>query len=143
MVRTSKELGIAAIGAAHPVASMPAEIQVRAQPSRHITTENHGLFSHIAHDEIAGIGNFAFMSEIEPTTREQTFTLELINLSIGENPPVDETAFRVDQRFNIHSRPLLGATLYTLIIDPTLCRPLAKLQAAAPGESLETASNPV
>src|SRR5689334_5201611 len=136
VVRTSKELRVAAISPTHPVASMPAEIQVRAQPSHQITTENHGLFSHVAHDKIAGIGNFAFMSEIEPTAREQTFTLELINLSIGENSPVDETAFRVDQRLDIHSRPLLGATLYTLIIDPTLCRQLAKLQAAAPASLL-------
>src|SRR6185295_11688411 len=102
VVRTSKELRVAAISPAHPIASMPAEIQVRAQPSRQITTENHGLFSHVAHDKIARIGNFAFMSEIEPTAREQAFTLELINLSIGENPPVDEPAFRVDQRFDIH-----------------------------------------
>ena len=70
--------------------------------------------------------------------REDALALQVVNLPVGKDPPIDETAFRVDQRLNIHSRPLLGATLYTLIIDPTLCRQLAKLQAATPGESLET-----
>jgi hypothetical protein len=111
MIGTGKKLRITAIRSAHAVAAMAAKIQVPAKFSRPVTTENNRLFSHVAHNKIAGIGNFAFMAQIKPAAREQAFTLELVNLSVGKNPPVDETAFWVDQRLDIHSRRLLRPAL--------------------------------
>src|SRR5262249_18274247 len=111
MIRTGKKLRITAIRAAHTIAAMAAKIQVRVKFSLPVTTENNWIFPHVAHDKIAGIGNFAFMAQVKPAAREQAFTLEFVNPSVGKNQPVDETAFRVDQRLDIHSSRLLRPAL--------------------------------
>jgi hypothetical protein len=36
------------------------------------------------------------MAKIKPATRKDPFALQLVNLSIGKDAPVDETAFGID-----------------------------------------------
>ena len=36
------------------------------------------------------------MAEIEPAAREQTLALQLIDIAVGEDAPVDKAAFRID-----------------------------------------------
>ena len=76
---------------------------MRAQLAVCIAAQDHRLFTHVAGDEIAGIGDFAFVAEIEPAAREETLALQLVNFTVGEYAPVDKTAFRIDKRLDIHS----------------------------------------
>jgi hypothetical protein len=105
MIGTGEELGVAAIGATHSVAAVTAYIQVRAQAAAEIAAENYWLFAHIARDKISRLGNFTLMPQIEPAAREQALALQFIDFTVSKNPPVKETAFRVDQRFDVHASP--------------------------------------
>src|SRR6185503_13194347 len=48
-------------------------------------------------------GDLAFMAQIKPAAREEPLALELVDLGVGKNAPVDKTAFRIDQRLDIHA----------------------------------------
>ena len=105
MIGAGKQFGVAAVGATDAIAAMAAEIEMRAQLAVQIAAQNDRFFAHIAGDEIPGMGNLAFMTEIEPAAREHPLAFQLIDLAVGEDAPVDETAFRVDERFDFHPTP--------------------------------------
>jgi hypothetical protein len=59
MIGAGEKLGIATVGAAHPVTAVAAEVQESAEPPVQIAAQDHRLFPHIDSHEITGIGNFA------------------------------------------------------------------------------------
>jgi hypothetical protein len=61
------------------------------------------LFPHIRGNEIAGIGDLAFVAEIKPTTGEETLAFQLVDLTVGKNATVYETGFWIDKRLDLHS----------------------------------------
>ena len=92
---------------------MTTEIEMRAQAAVQIAAQDDRFFAHIARDEIPGMGNLAFMTKIEPAAREHPLAFQLIDLPVGENAPVDEPSFRVDERFYFHPTPPSVRELYS------------------------------
>jgi hypothetical protein len=45
------------------------------------------------------------MAKIKPATREYPFAFQLVDLPVGEDAPVDEPSFRVDESFYFHPTP--------------------------------------
>ncbi len=68
---------------------MAAQIQMSAQLAVQIAAQDDRLLAHVTGDEITGIGNLAFVAEVEPAARKQTLAFQLVDLSVGENAPVD------------------------------------------------------
>ena len=54
--------------------------------------------------------DLAFVTEIEPAAGEEPLAFQLVNLTVGKDAAIDETAFRIDKRPNLHAALLQGST---------------------------------
>jgi hypothetical protein len=102
VIRAGKELGVAAVGTAYPVATVATEVQEGAETPAQIAAQDNRLFSHIRRNEVAGMGHLAFVAKVEPTASEEMFTFSLVDLPVGKNAPIYQTAFWIDKRLDLH-----------------------------------------
>jgi hypothetical protein len=105
VIGAGKQFRVAPIGATNAIAAVTAEIEMRAQAAVQIAAQDDRFFAHIARDEIPWTGNLAFMAKIKPAMREYPFAFQLVDLPVGEDAPVDEPSFRVDESFYFHPTP--------------------------------------
>jgi hypothetical protein len=102
VIRAGEKLGVAAVGAAHPVATVATEIQKGAETPAQIPAQDDRLFSHIHGNEVAGMRHLAFVAEVEPTAGEEMLALQLVDLPVSKDTPVHQTAFRINKRLDFH-----------------------------------------
>src|SRR5579875_2371135 len=76
MISASKSAGcLPALELTYRVRSMTASIQQQVQPAIPVAHQENRLQPHPARDELARLGNFAFVSDIGPDAREDSFHL--------------------------------------------------------------------
>src|SRR5438093_11832026 len=132
MVRTSKKLGIAAIRAAHAVASMAAQVQTSSGAPAQVAPQDDRLLAHIGGNEVARIGNFALMAEIEPAAGEEALAFQLVNLAVSKDTPINETAFWINKRLDLHPNASFDSAIgYHM----TFLSPLSTTEAVSSSES--------
>ena len=109
VIRAGKARGVAAIGAAQPIAAMPADIEKSARPAVTVAHHENGVFAHVGSQEIAGPRDLAFVAQEQPTSSENPLQLLLIDLRLDKDAAADQTITIVDQsaHFSGHSGCLL------------------------------------
>jgi hypothetical protein len=80
---------------------MPARIEEHAYLPVGPATHNHRLFSHKAGNKVARVRQLAFMSDVQPASREDPFLLRLMDFRIGKNPWTDGPALEIYEVFRI------------------------------------------
>ena len=80
---------------------MPASIEEHAYLPVGPATYNHRLFSHKAGNKVARVRQLAFMSDVQPASREDPFLLRLMDFRIGKNPWTDGPALEIYEVFRI------------------------------------------
>ena len=93
--------GVAAVGAAQPVAAMPADIEKGVHLAAGVAHDQHRVLAHVGGEEIAGPRDLAVVAQEQPAARENLPQLLLVNLRLDEDPPADQPAFGIDQLFNV------------------------------------------
>src|SRR5216117_3553745 len=126
MVRTSKKLGIAAIRAAHAVAAVAAQVQKSSDAPAQVAPQDDRLLAHIGGNEVARIGNFALMAEIEPAAGEEALALQLIYLAVSKDTPINETGFWINKRLDLHPNASFDSAIGLSYDFPIAPRQLAK-----------------
>jgi hypothetical protein len=76
---------------------MPARVEEHAYLPVGAATRDHRLLAHEPGDEIARIRDLAFVPNVQPAAREDSFLLGLMDFRIGKNPRADGLAFEVDE----------------------------------------------
>src|SRR6266705_6443868 len=126
MVRTSKKLGIAAVRPAHTVAAVAAQVQKSSEAPGQVAPQDDRLLAHIGGNEVARIGNFALMAEIEPAAGEEALALQLIYLAVSKDTPINETAFWINKRLDLHPNASFDSAIRLSYDFPIAPRQLAK-----------------
>ena len=101
--------GVAAIGAAQPIAAMPADIKESAHPAVTVAHHQNRIFAHIGRQEITGLRDLAFVAQEQPTAGEDPLQLLLVDLRLDKDASADEAFIVIDQPVHLsgHSGCLL------------------------------------
>ena len=109
---------IAGVGAAHPVATVPADVQERSDFAVSLAGDKNRVFTHVGGEEVAGVGYLGLMAEEEPAAGENLLLLLLIDIWVDEYAPIDQTSFGVDEgaavQRHIENLPYVKVTLRQL-----------------------------
>src|SRR4051794_28887150 len=101
VIRTGEARGVAAVGAAQPVAAMTAHIQEGAGLAAGVAHYEDRVLAHVGGKEIAWMRDLAVMAEEQPAARENAALLLLIDLRLDKDAVVEEAAFGIDQPIHI------------------------------------------
>ena len=85
MIGAGEGGGIASIGAAQPVAAVTADIQKGVHLALRIAHHQHGIFTHIGGEKIAGRGNLALMAQKEPAAGKDLLQFLLVDRRLDED----------------------------------------------------------
>ena len=94
MVGAGESLGVAQVGATHPHAAMPAEVQEGLDRSVLLANDQHRVGAHVGREEVAGLRDLALMREEQPCPTEESLELKLVDLLAREDMRTDKSLLR-------------------------------------------------
>ncbi len=86
MVNAAMGVGIARFGRADLHAAMGADVQHDVDFATAVARDDHIVFGHVAHDIVAGLGNFRLMAKEQPGAGENPLHLQLVQLLVIHHP---------------------------------------------------------
>ena len=93
---------MALVGAADRVAAVAAAVDDHLRVAVVVADGDDAVFADEGHEEIAGVGDLAVVAHEVPCAREDLLQLELIDVLVAEDAPVDEAVTGLDHA--AHSR---------------------------------------
>jgi hypothetical protein len=97
VISAGEARGVACVGAAQPIAAVPADIEKGAHPAAGVADHQNRVLTHVSGQEIAGLRDLALVAQIEPAAREYPLQFLLINLRLDKDTAADEAVAVVDQ----------------------------------------------
>ena len=88
MVGAHEVLGVAVVGADHPVAPVAAHVQEDVKLVLGVVGDDDGVLAHVRQKEVVGIGDETRVGQHEPGATENFLQLVLINRLVTEDAPV-------------------------------------------------------
>src|SRR5439155_15389391 len=79
-------------------------------PAR-VAPQGDRLLAYIGANEATRIGNLALMAEIEPAAGEEALALQLVDLAISKDATINETAFWINKRLDLHPNASLDSAI--------------------------------
>jgi hypothetical protein len=74
-----------------------ARIQECPNHASLVSSKDHGIDTALARNDIAGRGNFTFVTNEEPSLSKDTFKFQSVNLWVSKYPTRNETFLRTHQ----------------------------------------------
>ena len=75
---------------------MPAGVQEHIDAALLVPRHDDRLLANVRHEEVAGVRDLGLVAHEVPGTGEDALELQLIDLLVGEDPAVDQSAVDVD-----------------------------------------------
>ena len=92
--------GVAVIGHTHTHAAVRTEVEQHIDLIAPIARDDHLILAHVAHDEVAGLGNFGFVRKQQPGAAKNALHFQLVDFAIGKHPHRDFAVGNIDQIFD-------------------------------------------
>src|ERR1700722_6215382 len=110
VIGAGKGGGVAVIGAAQAITTMPADVEEGVDLTRGVAHHQNRVFAHIGGEEIAGQRDLALVAQEQPAARENPLQFLLVDLWLDENPAAEQTVLGIDQaalHHGVHRLPLI------------------------------------
>src|SRR6266567_7760000 len=104
--------GIAAIGAAQPVAAMAADVEKGVDLARAVAHHQHRVLAHISREEVARLRDLALVAQKEPAACENPLLLFFVDPPLDKDAAADQTSIGIDKTTDIRSHVILLRALY-------------------------------
>src|SRR5262245_13528365 len=101
VIGTREGGGVAGVGAAQPIAAMPADVQEGAELTFAVADHQDRVLAHVRAEEVARPRDLALVAEEEPAPGEDPLQLLLVDLALDEDTATDATVLDVHQAGDI------------------------------------------
>ncbi len=102
MISAGERGRVAGIGPADAHAAVATGIEKSAHFAAGVTDDQHGIFTHVSGDEVAGVRDLGLVGEVEPRPREHLLQFLFVDIAVDVDAAVDEAALSVCQLFEAH-----------------------------------------
>jgi hypothetical protein len=102
VVGAGEVAGGADVGAAHPGSAVPAGVEEGADPAVLVHSDDHRILTHVGGEEVARPLELVGVSQEQPARGEDPSQLLPVDRRLGEDRPVQQAAFGVDQPADVH-----------------------------------------
>jgi hypothetical protein len=75
---------------------MPAGVDQHLDYAIGVSDHDDPVFPHEVLEEVAGVGDLALVAEEEPSACKYPLQLELVDFSVVEDTPIDNSVFGID-----------------------------------------------
>src|SRR5262249_22047732 len=101
MVGASEDGGAALVVAAHLHTAVTAGVEEDMDLTCPVAAQDHRLLAHRGHEEVAGFGNRALMTDKEPSASDPPFQFLAVDLVIDKDLAADLPRREIDQTFAV------------------------------------------
>ena len=88
---------VAGVGAAHSVATVPADVQERSDFAVSLAGDKDRVFAHVGGEEVAGVWDLGLVAEEEPAAGENLLLLLPVYVGVYEDAAIDQASLGIDQ----------------------------------------------